>query len=222
MSDSTPHDREDEPLLIAADLDRPQRYTPWWSGLLGPIQAIVGLMPAHKNTRSGRQTGRRIKFVLGGVGSVMIIFGQDPTLMVVGFLILAGAPWLPLPQVKKRAIQNRLQSLREPRTRPNSEPAQLRWEGRRLVLARDGQTMRRVLTRRGEHIVRAGDLDGTRYLMVAPPSEKKSETIWVATDPSADLPEGLALEEIDPERVDQPCRVEPEAWTQLAGELMAV
>ena len=222
MSNSSPHDREDDPLVLPAALQHREAYTPWWSGLLGPIQAIVGLMPAHKNTRSGRQSGRRIKFVLGGVGSVMIIFGQDPVLMAAGFLILGGAPWLPLPQVKKRALQNRLQSLRAPRSRPATEPAELRWEGRRLVLARDGETMRRVLTGRGEHIVRAGDLDGTRYLMVAPPSEKKSETIWVATDPSADLPEGLALEELDPERVDQPCRVEPEAWTQLAGELMGV
>lgn len=211
----------DEPLVLPARLEKKKAYTPWWTRLLAPIQTFVSLLPSHRSTRAGRRAARHFKFAVGAIAFGIIVFGGSFWLIIIGIAILSMAPWLPLPEVRKRAVLNRLKTLRQPRKRSLERPGRVIYDGRRVILDKGGSTVRRVLTDREEHAFRVGTIDGRLYIKLEPPSGKKAECIWIGTDdidPEA-LPEKDDLEAFEAGDLDRPCLLSREDWQVLARVL---
>lgn len=226
MSDSAPHSDAadgdaDNPLVLSAQLEEREKYTPRWTPLLSPLQTFIGLLPSHKNTRKGRRTAKQLKLLVAVVAFGLLVFAESAWAIVVGVVFLGLAPLLPLPQVQKRAWLNRLKKLREPRERSVAAPAKVRFDGRRVVLERDGDNLRRVLVDRDEHEIAAGSANGRLYLKVAPTSGKRSETIWIGTDEldTDDLPDDWEPQDFDEDAIDAPTLVDGPNWRSLAEHL---
>lgn len=214
---------DEEPLVLPARLGREEEYTPWWTGVLAPAQTVVELLPSHKTTRKGRRGAKQFRVVLGGAAFAAIIFSPTIWVTLVALLVLVGVvPWLPLPEVRKRAMANRIKSLRRPRTRTITRPARLVYDGRRVKLDKGGNTLRRVLTDREDHRFRAGTCDGQPYLEIAPESGKKSEAIWVGTDDLDSADVDSDLETFLPDDIDRPVLLNGEDWRTLLGVMRAL
>ena len=221
MSDRDPSEAydEDDPLVLPARLRKYQRFTPWWSRLLSPLQTFVALLPSHKTTRAGRRAARHFKFAAVAAAGAMLIFGGSIPWIVVGAAILLLVPFLPLPEVRKRAWTNSLKALRQPRKKTRSRPGRILYDGRRVILDKGGSTIRRVLTDRGEHRYRLGRLDGTLYLKLEPSSGKNADSIWVGTDEIDPDEIDEPLESFPESALDRPCLVGGEQWRALLGLL---
>lgn len=218
-SQSDPAEADAEhPLVLPARIERGERYKPGWASLVSPLQTFVGLLPSHKNTRKGRRAARHLKILAGGIGFGMVVFAQDLVATFLGVLFLALAPWLPLPQVRKRAWLNSLKKLREPRRRIVETDARVTFDGRRVVLQRDGTNLRRVLTDRDEHQTAVGTVDDRLYLKLAPDSGRKSETLWIGTDELGpeDVPDDWELESFSTDAIDAPTLIGASDWRTLS------
>jgi hypothetical protein len=214
---------DEDPLVLPARLGREESYTPWWAGLLAPIQVFVEMLPSHKSTRKGRKSAKQFRVVLGAVTFAAIVFSPAEWVTIAAILVMITiVPWLPLPQVRKRAMVNRVKNLRRPRTHTVTRPARIIYDGRRVKLDKGGNTLRRVLTDREEHRFRTGTCDGRLFLEIAPESGKKSEAIWVGTDDLApgELDEDLAT--FLPGDVDRPVLVDGRDWRSLLGVIRAL
>jgi hypothetical protein len=223
MSDSDGY-TGDDPLVLPARLVRREAYSPWWSGLLGPVQTLVAVLPSHKSTRKGRRKARHFRLIVGTILLVGIVFSPAPWMAIAAIVLFTlTVPWLPLPEVRKRGWSNRLGTLQGDQKRTVTRPARIVYDGRRVKLDKGGNTLRRVLTDREDHVYRVGLADDHPYINIAPESGNKSEGIWVGTDElDPETLDDLDLRDFDGDQLDRPALVTADDWRKLLSVLRSL
>ncbi len=214
----------DDPLVLPARLIRRETYSPWWSDLIGPLRSFVSMLPSHKSTRKGRRSARQFRIVTGAILFAAIVFSPSVavTLGAIALFVLV-VPWLPLPEVRKRAWTNRLTSLQQDRKHTVTRPGRIVFDGRRVKLDKGGNTLRRVLTDRDDHEFEVGVCEGRPYLRIAPKSGRKSDTIWVgAEELDAETLDEPDLTSFSPDAVDRPALTTSDDWRTLLGLLRSI
>jgi hypothetical protein len=206
---------------VPARLEEQVEYVPLWTTLLGPVQTFVALLPSYRSTNAGRQTATQIRAVAFVVGATAMIFGGSVGWVLVGGLFAASALVIPLPESRKRSLQTRLKALRGPRQRTDTRSGQLVYDGRRVILKRGGEKLRRVLID-GDEIVEFGAYDGRLAVKLAPPSGRKSDTIWIVhRDRSIDFADAGDPPIWETEHVDRPALVDADGFSTVTGWLDA-
>ncbi|MFB6263669.1 MAG: hypothetical protein ABEL76_08620 [Bradymonadaceae bacterium] len=116
-----------------------EEYTPWWGPALAPFQSLVGMLPTHKDSRAGRRAARRVRIGLAVVGLILMLFGgtRSPLLAPIGVLLLGIAPFVPVTEMKKRTMANRLARWRRSAVRVRSDPLRLTLDDSRLTVESD-------------------------------------------------------------------------------------
>jgi hypothetical protein len=182
---------------VDATVEREVAFRPWWAGLAIRYENLLGVVPSHRDTKKGRNNARQVKIVLlaAGVGTIAFVGGWWITL---GCLLAALALLLPISKDKRRSLIASSRSARKNQTRLETLPAQIVWDGRRVVLKIDDKNERRVLTHTNKHKVHRRDLRGTLVIGLVPPSNKKSDCIWVVADGrEANDEAALSREDVD-------------------------
>jgi hypothetical protein len=206
---------------VPARLEEQVEYVPLWTTLLGPVQTFLALLPSYRSTKAGRQTATQIRAVAFVVGATAMIFGGSVGWVLVGGLFAASALVIPLPESRKRSLQTRLKSLRGPRQRTETRDGSLVYDGRRVILKRGDEKLRRVLLD-GDEIVEFGAYDGRLAVKLAPPSRRKSDTIWVVHETrSVELTDGGDPPVWRGENVDRPALVAADGFTAVTSWLDA-
>lgn len=215
---------EENPLALPARLPYQTSHQPFWTKLLSPVQTGVELFPSHKNTRKGRAIARRIRIGVGAVALGIVIFsGEMLWLQIAGALLVIGVLFLPISEVRKRSWVGQLRSLRKGTTRTITRPGRIVYDGRRVLLEKEGSKLRRVLTDRESHVLTLQQDEERLYLKIEPPSDAASDAIWVGTDAldPSELDDAGAVESIDSETPNRPALVERDDWLTLWHALRA-
>ncbi len=207
-----------EELVVAAELPREESYEASSAGLWRLVDALVDVVPSHRNTREGRRTAKAMKVAVGAVGLLLAVFAgpESLTWLVVGGCLVLLALLVPVSELKKRSWKGKVKRRTGTQTRTVWDAGEVRYDGRRVELFRGEEKVRQVSVGKGDHEVVWARLDDRPCLGVLPRGKRKKESIWViAKEPVA----GVDVEEwedLDKKRVDQPGRVSARGFEELS------
>lgn len=165
------------------------------------LAEVVSVLPAIGDSASERKKAPLIKGVLIGLGLLIALASyRAPIFIALGFAIMALAVPLPVRHAWRRDATRALRR-RAVQLVTFDSPLRLVHDGRRLILERDGERVRRVLTDRRFDLQARRDADGELWLGVIPgDSKKKKDAIWVHFPDAAEA----SLAALDPARPDTP------------------
>ncbi len=209
-----------EPLTVSATLVRRETYAPAWGVLLKPVERLVSVLPAYRDSKQGRRNANQLRVGLLVAGMAVMLFGAILPWILVGALVMIAALVLPLSEITKSAWRSRLYRLRTRRERDARTPGELAYDGKRLILRQSDDTgfkkLRRVLVDRGQHTVELRRRDHQRCLGVRPASARKAESIWICATAAPDSEQvDEIVQEIGEDDVDIWAHVAPNDWETI-------
>jgi hypothetical protein len=166
------------PLVLGAELERSEPYTPWWAPVWAPVEWLLSFAPSHRDTRKGRTFARQVKIVLLIGGVLIIAFGGSLGWVVVGLAIMLSSLLLPVPELRKRTLMSRLRALAGERSRRVRVPGKIVHDGRRVELHEGDAMLRRVLVTK-EYTLDERLYQGRPCLGLMGPGRRKKDAIWI-------------------------------------------
>ena len=198
-----------------------ERPAPWYAALAPLFELALTLarvLPTAPDSVAGRSRSNTIKVVFVAAGVVVLLGAREVhfALAPVGLLIMSGAVWLPITDLRKRGIVRKIKGLGRV-SEVEVEPVRLEHDGRRLILWRGEERARRVLTNRAFRLER-GSHEGRPAVVVRPQDKGGKKTSICALGPPQAAWEHAPP--LDEGRLFEPAYVDDRAqWDELVAVL---
>jgi len=200
-------------LVVEAELVSSETSRRTTAPLYKSLASLVATFPSYKDSRSGRKGAKQLKVVFVVIGLITLLAGREAWPVVVcGVILMSLAIFLPIENLKKRTLVNRLRRA-QTETHEVRRAAKLVHDGRRLILYDGDSRDRRVLTNRPFVLRHFAGADGAHWIQVAPKgSKKKAEAIWLHLEGEAAPEDAQKLKDF---RVDLPAYTSRAAAAEL-------
>ena len=100
-----------EPARFAVTIVRRVSYAPWWGGLSKLAERLVGSIPTHRDSRSGRRNAAQVRGALLAAGILTVVLWRSPWAPS-ALLVCFAAFVVPISSSKRRQIIARLRTSR--------------------------------------------------------------------------------------------------------------
>lgn len=203
----------DAPLRLAArapvDEARPAGLR---ARLSGPVLAGVRALPALPTGAAAARMDRVWKIGLGLAGLLLVTQARDGAWgwAALGVALGASTLWLPLTDIRRIRWTRWAQGLAASRVATALRPAEVLWDGHKLVVRAGERVWRSLRPASPPHEVRCGADAGRAWLGLVPPGGARSRSIWFAAPATA-----LASEPLSESPADAPVEVDAAAFEAL-------
>ncbi len=183
----------DSPLTASGTVDLPAELPPRVPALAAPLAALVAAVPGHEESGRGRELAMAIKLAIGAMGIWMVTWGRDDwRLGLAGVLVALTAVFIPLSESRKRRLRLAAEGLATGRRATRPVPAELVFDGRKLTVRAEDRVYRSLRPGDPGCTIHLEAREGMALLALLPPTGRKRDPLWFATD-AASLPPEVDL-----------------------------
>lgn len=207
-------------LVVPGELRVARTRPAAWYVLFAPafelLLTLARVLPTAPDSVAGRSRANTIKVAFVAAGVIALLGAREVhfALAPLGLLIMSGAVWLPVTDLRKRGVVRKIKGLGRV-SEVEVEPVRLEHDGRRLILWRGEERARRVLTNRPFRLER-GLYEGRGALVARPKGEggKKASICVVGPARSGKDSDHVFEGLFEPVHVDDAAQ-----WDELAALL---
>ncbi len=173
----------ESPLQHAGEVDVIDFVDPPRSSWTRFKRTLAMSWPVHDDSADGRRQAALWRLVFGGLALYLVTKGKtNIALAILGVTIAFSLVVIPMPRSRRRRWQDRLRAKTEPVERVRRVPAEVRFDGRKLVVRANDRSWKslRPTSPRCKLVVQQ---DGTSlWLGLVPPGRGGDEGVWFSTD----------------------------------------
>jgi len=205
----------EEPLVVSGtalrSVDKPAPSRPW----VPVLRAVVEALPAHAETRRGREAAVFIRLLIGVAAVMMVTKGRDHWGWgLAGVMTALSSLVIPLGETRSRRWIRGLSAMLESTSVLEPRPAQVDFDGRKASIRVDGRVWRSLRPFDPPCSTRIVQVDDTLWLGLLPPEGRKRDSLWFSS-PASQLAEEFTGAESASAPPDEGVTVEADGFVAL-------